>query len=198
MAANMPPHTYTTGSGIFRFAWRARQNSTTILASQKATSRKASTSSLRTSTTQRKSMADKTRDVRSALPTQGLRCQWATCTPQVVCARDGHARVPERALEPHQIYFSHQRAALSLEAVQAWHDGQQGMKSPPRPGSATRLHALAARQWGQPQLPAPGQDLQLECVGGRSVVPDSWWLSACAPWPEDQGVAPSKRQGGVG
>ena len=31
VAANMPPHTYTTGSGIFRFAWRARQNSTTIV-----------------------------------------------------------------------------------------------------------------------------------------------------------------------
>ena len=31
VAANMPPHTYTTGSGIFRFAWRVRQNSTTIV-----------------------------------------------------------------------------------------------------------------------------------------------------------------------
>ena len=31
VAANMPPQTYTTGSGIFRFAWQARQNSTTIV-----------------------------------------------------------------------------------------------------------------------------------------------------------------------
>ena len=31
VAANMPPHPYTTGSGIFRCAWRARQNSTTIV-----------------------------------------------------------------------------------------------------------------------------------------------------------------------
>ena len=31
VAANMPPHTYTTGSGLFRFAWRAQQNSTTIV-----------------------------------------------------------------------------------------------------------------------------------------------------------------------
>ena len=31
VASNMPPHTYTTGSGIFRFAWQARQNSTTIV-----------------------------------------------------------------------------------------------------------------------------------------------------------------------
>ena len=69
--------------------------------------------------------------------------------------------------------FSHQRAALSLQAVQAWRDGQQGTTRYPKPTSATRLHALAARQWGQPQLPAQGQDLQEECVGGRSVVLDS-------------------------
>ena len=25
VAANMPPHTYTTGSGVFRFAWRGQQ-----------------------------------------------------------------------------------------------------------------------------------------------------------------------------
>ena len=31
VAANMPPHTYTTASGIFRFAWRGRQKSTTIV-----------------------------------------------------------------------------------------------------------------------------------------------------------------------
>ena len=31
VAANMPSHTYTTGSDIFRFDWRARQNSTTIV-----------------------------------------------------------------------------------------------------------------------------------------------------------------------
>ena len=31
VAANMPPHTYTTGSGIFRFAWRGHQKSTTIV-----------------------------------------------------------------------------------------------------------------------------------------------------------------------
>ena len=31
VAAKMPSHTYTTGSGIFRFGWRARQNSTTIV-----------------------------------------------------------------------------------------------------------------------------------------------------------------------
>ena len=31
VAANMPPHTYSTTSGIFRFAWRAGQKSTTIV-----------------------------------------------------------------------------------------------------------------------------------------------------------------------
>ena len=31
VAANMPSQTYTTGSGIFRFAWRAQQKSTTIV-----------------------------------------------------------------------------------------------------------------------------------------------------------------------
>ena len=31
VAANMPPHTYTTASGIFRFAWRGQQKSTTIV-----------------------------------------------------------------------------------------------------------------------------------------------------------------------
>ena len=31
VAANMPPDTYTTGSGIFRFGWRARQRSSTIV-----------------------------------------------------------------------------------------------------------------------------------------------------------------------
>ena len=31
VAANMPPHTYTTASGVFRFAWRGRQKSTTIV-----------------------------------------------------------------------------------------------------------------------------------------------------------------------
>ena len=31
VAANMPPNTYTTASGVFRFAWRGRQKSTTIV-----------------------------------------------------------------------------------------------------------------------------------------------------------------------
>ena len=31
VAAHMPPHTYATGSGIFRFAWRAGQKSRTIV-----------------------------------------------------------------------------------------------------------------------------------------------------------------------
>ena len=31
VAANMPSDTYTTGSGIFRFGWRARQRSATIV-----------------------------------------------------------------------------------------------------------------------------------------------------------------------
>ena len=31
VAANMPPHIYTTGSGVFRFAWRGQQKSTTIV-----------------------------------------------------------------------------------------------------------------------------------------------------------------------
>ena len=73
-----------------------------LLASRNATNRKASASILKTPTARRKGIVDKARGVSSAPPTQGLDCQRATCTPQVVHTRDGHARALERALEPRQ------------------------------------------------------------------------------------------------
>ena len=71
-----------------------------------------------------KGKAVQTRDGSSASPTQGLGCQRATCTLQVVCTRPGRTRVLERAPG-----FGHQRAALPRSAVQAWRIVSQGTKA---------------------------------------------------------------------
>ena len=109
-----------------------------LLATQEGTSNKASTGNLKTPTKQDQGMAVKTREVSSALPTQGLSCQRATCSLQVVCTRAGHMEGLGRAKK------SRRGSATSGQPYpcRQWRHGSQGTKRPPKGQEAPHVYRL--------------------------------------------------------
>ena len=97
---------------------------------------------LRTPTTQYKGTAVQTRDVSSAPPKQGLGCQWATCTLQVVCTRAGHTGTSTGVL-PGQGAAAGSLTPVGSASMAPWEPGDEEAPQPRKRHTSARTGSWA-------------------------------------------------------